>query len=65
MTHETDQLDYTDCIVNLMIIINEHSARDIALDLWKYYPNETLSLYAALTQTQHTKPIPRLLQKDN
>ena len=64
MTLEMDQLEYTDAVTGLMIQVKEHTARNIALDLWKYYPNETAMLYASLAQTQHTKPLPRLLMKD-
>jgi hypothetical protein len=55
MTIETDSLDYTDSIVNLMIQVTDTNARNIALDLWKYYPIETQLLSTSLIQTQHTK----------
>jgi len=61
---EMDQLEYTDVITGLMIQVKEHTVRQLALDLWKYYPNETQMLYASLAQTQHTKPLPRLLMKE-
>ncbi len=64
MTQETEQLDYTDAVVNFMIRINQQTSRSIALDLWKYYPEQTQLLTAALIQTQHTKQIPRLFTKD-
>lgn len=60
MTQETDYINYTECVVDLMMQIKEHSARPIALDLWKYYPMETRMLYAALAQTQHTRKICKL-----
>lgn len=55
MSQEMNQLDYEDAIVNLMIRVNPATARSIALDLWKYYPNQTQIIHAALFQTQHTK----------
>ena len=60
MITETEQLDYTDTIVSMMIRINDSTARPIALDLWKYYPVQTSKLYAALAQTQHTKKVSKL-----
>lgn len=60
MTALTDQLDYEDAIVNLMIRVNPHTSRPITLDLWKYYPTETQLMLTSLTQTQHTKKIPKL-----
>ena len=64
MNKDLDRLDYTDSVTDLLMSVNQNSARDIALDLWKYYPKETAYLYAALTQTQHTKKIAKLLTKD-
>lgn len=63
MTKETEELDYVNSIVDLFSSINEHTARPVALDLWKYYPTETQLLYAAIAQTQHTKKVARILQK--
>jgi len=61
MTIETDQLDYVEAITGVMMqITNDRSARNIALDLWKYYPTEALLLSTALTQSQHTKRISKL-----
>jgi hypothetical protein len=64
MTTEIDQLDYTDSITDFMMKIKEHSSRNIALDLWKYYPDQAQLLSTALIQTQHTKKIARLLMKE-
>lgn len=62
---EIDELDYVEAITGLMMrIAEEPTARNIALDLWKYYPSETQKLSTALIQTQHTKKVPRLLTKD-
>lgn len=64
MTKETEELDYVEAITGTMMRIQDGtSARSIALDLWKYYPNETQLLSTALTQTQHTRPVPRLFQR--
>jgi len=60
MTKETEELDYTESIVNFMIQVNQNTSRAIALDLWKYYPTESQQLLTALTQTQHTKRLSRL-----
>ena len=64
MNKEMLKLDYTDAVTNLLMLVNQNSSRSIALDLWKYYPVETQLLSTALTQTQHTKKIAKLLMKD-
>lgn len=63
MTPEMTQIQHVDDIVAFMTKVNEKTARPLALELWKYYPEETLYLCAALAQTQHTRQIPRLLQR--
>ena len=64
MTKETDELDYVEAITGTMMRIqDEQSARTVALDLWKYYPQEALLLSTALTQSQHTRQVPRLFQR--
>jgi len=61
MTIETEQLDYVESVTGIMMRIHDNtSARAVALDLWKYYPNETQLLSNALTQSQHTKRISKL-----
>lgn len=61
MTKETEELDYVEAITGTMMrITDEYTARTIALDLWKYYPHETQMLATALTQSQHTRRIPKL-----
>lgn len=63
MSKETDELDYTDAIVDFFSHIREQDARQVALLLWRFYPNETQALLTSLIQTQHTKRLPKLLQK--
>ena len=61
MTIETDQLDYVEGITGTMMrITDEYTARHVALDLWRYYPNETQLLSTALQQSQHTRRISKL-----
>lgn len=61
MSKETDELDYVESVTGIMMrITDEHTARLVALDLWKYYPTEALLLSTALTQSQHTKRISKL-----
>jgi len=61
MTKETEELDYVEAITGTMMQIEDDtSARRVALDLWKYYPNETQMLSTALTQSQHTKRLSKL-----
>jgi len=61
MNKETEELDYVEAITGVMMrIADEYSARNIALDLWKYYPHETQLLVTALTQSQHTRRISKL-----
>lgn len=64
MSKETDDLDYVESVTGIMMrITDEHTARLVALDLWKYYPTEAQLLATALTQSQHTKQVPRLFQR--
>ena len=65
MNKEMIKLDYTDAVTNLLMLVNQNSSRNIALDLWKYYPIETQQLCSALVQTQHTKKVAKLLMKDD
>lgn len=60
MTQETDQLDYVEDVTGMMMRINPSTSRAIALDLWRYYPNETQLLSTSLIQTQHTKRVSKL-----
>lgn len=61
MTQETEELDYVEAVTGVMMRIhNDHAARVVALDLWKYYPTETQMLSTALQQTQHTRRISKL-----
>lgn len=61
MTKETEHLDYVEAVTQLMMRINtEQSARNVALDLWRYYPTETQQLCTALQQTQHTRRVSKL-----
>lgn len=61
MTKETEELDYVEAVTQLMMRINtEQSARNVALDLWRYYPVEAQMLSTSLQQTQHTRRVSRL-----
>ena len=61
MTKETEELDYVEAITGTMMqITDDRSARNIALDLWRYYPQATLMLTTALAQTQHTRRLSKL-----
>lgn len=63
MTKETDQVEYVDIIVDLMIRVNEDSAHVIALDLWQFYPIETTMLLRAINDTRDQKKVPRLFMR--
>ena len=63
MTEETDQVEYVDAIVDLMIRVNEDSARAIAIDCWQYYPVETMTFLRSLNDTRDMKKVPRLFMK--
>lgn len=63
MTNETDKVDYVDNIVALMCGMTDESAREIASDLWHYYPTETIMLLMGLNATQHQEKRSALLRK--
>jgi CHASE2 domain-containing sensor protein len=62
--NDMDQAEFVDVLTDLGSLIQQHGARTVALDFWKFYPSEAQALTASLIQTQHTKKLPRLLDKD-
>lgn len=66
---ELEQLEYESDITNLLSRLNTNDvgmARRIALDMWKHFPDHTMMLVCALSQTQHTtKKIPMLCKAPN
>lgn len=62
--NDMDQAEFIDGLTDLASLIQKHDARAVSLAFWKFYPTEAQALTASLIQTQHTKRLPRLLDKD-
>lgn len=60
----SDNVEYVEDVVTMAFSVKKYNPRKLALDLWKNYPEETKTLLANLTQTQHTRKVPKLLQGD-